>query len=140
MLLLLHIKLINKVGLECIGWIRLKSDLDDVWCWSEDELESLWVQEKQIRASLPERNRSVLYGRLSIVYLRYVVVSRQLDICYQNMVHIQKRRDIYCLIKAVCGRIIELKVHSIQPLLSLIIVMFMLCKLMIGDVIKLIIQ
>ena len=111
-----------------------------MWCWSEDELESLWVQEKQIRASLPERNRSVLYGRLSIVYLRYVVVSRQLDICYQNMVHIQKRRDIYCLIKAVCGRIIELKVHSIQPLLSLIIVMFMLCKLMIGDVIKLIIQ
>ena len=88
----------------------LRSDFDDTWCWCEDELESLFSQEKVIRASLPERNRSVLFGRISVVYLRYVVVARQLDLCYRHMLHVQKRRDIAALITAVCGRIIELKV------------------------------
>lgn len=72
-------------------------------------METLWEQEKQIAASLPEKHRHVLFGRLSLVYLRYIVVSRQLDLCYHNMLHVQKRRDVTTVIRAVLGRVVELK-------------------------------
>ncbi len=86
-----------------------RSDLDELWRWAEDELESLWEQEKAIVASLPEKHRHVLYSRLSLVYLRYIVVARKLDFCYRNMLHVQKRRDISTIIRAVLGRVVELK-------------------------------
>lgn len=69
----------------------------------------LWEQEKSIVASLPEKNRSVLFSRVSLVYLRYIVVARQLDVCYRNMLHVQKRKDISTVIRAVLGRVVELK-------------------------------
>ena len=97
-------------SLEALTATRARSDSDDVWRWAEDELESLWSQEKLIRASLPERNRSALFSRVSLVYLRYIVVGRRLHACYQNIVHVQKRKDISRVLRAVCGRIVELKV------------------------------
>lgn len=86
-----------------------RNDFDELWRWAEDELESLWEQEKSIVASLPEKHRNVLFSRLSLVYLRYIVVARQLDVCYRNMLHVQKRRDISTIIRAVLGRVVELK-------------------------------
>lgn len=86
-----------------------RNDFDELWRWAEDELESLWEQEKSIVASLPEKHRHVLFSRLSLVYLRYIVVARQLDLCYRNMLHVQKRRDISIVIRAVLGRVVELK-------------------------------
>lgn len=86
-----------------------RSDFDQLWRWAEDELESLWEQEKAIVASLPEKQRHVLFARVSLVYLRYIVVARQLDACYRNMLHVQKRRDISTVIRAVLGRVVELK-------------------------------
>ncbi len=83
--------------------------MNELWRWAEDELESLWDQEKAIVASLPEKHRHVLFSRLSLVYLRYIVVARQLDVCYRNMLHVQKRRDISAIIRAVLGRVVELK-------------------------------
>lgn len=80
-----------------------------MWRWAEDELESLWDQEKAIVASLPEKHRHVLFSRLSLLYLRYIVVARKLDVCYRNMLHVQKRRDISAIIRAVLGRVVELK-------------------------------
>lgn len=89
--------------------INDRSDFNELWRWAEDELESLWEQEKAIVASLPEKHRHVLFSRLSIVYLRYIVVARQLDACYRNMLHVQKRRDISTIIRAILGRVVELK-------------------------------
>ncbi|KAI9564892.1 hypothetical protein GHT06_008633 [Daphnia sinensis] len=84
-------------------------DLNELWRWAEDELESLWDQEKAIVTSLPEKHRHVLFSRLSLVYLRYIVVARQLDVCYSSMLHVQKRRDISAIMRAVLGRVVELK-------------------------------
>ena len=89
--------------------INDRTDLNELWRWAEDELESLWDQEKAIVASLPEKHRHVLFSRLSLVYLRYIVVARQLDVCYRSMLHVQKRRDISAIIRAVLGRVVELK-------------------------------
>lgn len=38
------------------------------------------------------------------------MVAQQLDLCYRNMLHVQKRRDIVMVIQAVLGRVVELKV------------------------------
>lgn len=89
---------------------QIRSDLDEVWRWAEDQLEDLWNQEKAIVASLPEKHRHVLFSRVAVLYLRYIVVARHLDVCFRNMLHVQKRRDIGAVIQAVLGRVVELKV------------------------------
>lgn len=99
---------VKSVSLSSI-WINDRSDFDELWRWAEDELELLWEQEKSIVASLPEKHRHVLFSRVSLVYLRYIVVARQLDACYRNMLHVQKRKDISTVIRAVLGRVVELK-------------------------------
>ena len=70
----------------------------------------LWEQEKAISTSPPEKNRCVLFSKLALIYLRYIVVARQLDLCYRSLLHVQKRKDISLLIRAILGRIVELKV------------------------------
>ena len=87
-----------------------RTDFDELWLWAEDELELLWEQEKAISTSPPEKNRCVLFSKLALIYLRYVVVARQLDLCYRSLLHVQKRKDISLLIRAILGRIVELKV------------------------------
>ena len=86
---------------------------DELWRWAEDELESILAQERTIAATLPEKNRNLLYGRVCKIYLRYIVVARRLEECYQQMVYVQKRKDVATLLKAVRGRIVELKVVAI---------------------------
>lgn len=75
-------------------------------------MELLWEHEKSIAASPPEKNRCVFFFRLSVIYLRYIVVARQLDLCHRSLLHVQKRKDISLVIRAILGRIVELKVQT----------------------------
>ena len=74
--------------------------------------------EKALAATLPEKNRNVLYNRVCKIYLRYIAVARRLEECYRQMVYVQKRKDIATLMKALLGRIVELKVFDSETIAS----------------------
>ncbi|XP_023330690.1 IQ and AAA domain-containing protein 1 isoform X2 [Eurytemora carolleeae] len=62
---------------------------------------------------LPEMDinscRETAYKTVSKVYIRYVGVLRNLDACYDQMLHPQKRILVRKVLEATIGRIIELK-------------------------------
>ena len=48
-----------------------------------------------------------------MIYIRYIVIYQNLDLCYDQMVHPQKRLLLRTLLDSTIGRIIELKVDNI---------------------------
>lgn len=49
------------------------------------------------------------YKHFAILYIRYILVFRKLEECYDQMLHPQKRRDIRVVLDATIARITQLK-------------------------------
>ncbi len=56
------------------------------------------------------QDREVAFQSVSRIYLQYVQLLRNLETCYDQIVHPQKRILLRQLLEANIGRILELKV------------------------------
>ena len=54
--------------------------------------------------------RVAAFRNIAKIYIRYIVIYQNLDFCYDQMVHPQKRLLLRTLLDSTIGRIIELKV------------------------------
>jgi hypothetical protein len=63
----------------------------------------------------PEKDKVVAFYKVATTYIRYTLVFRKLEECYDQMVHPQKRRLIRHMLDGTIGRILEMK----QELFSL---------------------
>ena len=66
--------------------------------------------EDQHQQGRPEKDRNVAFRNIAKIYIRYIVIYQSLDVCYDQMVHPQKRILLRSLLDSTIGRIIELKV------------------------------
>ena len=58
-----------------------------------------------------EFSRVAAFKNIAKIYIRYIVIYQNLDFCYDQMVHPQKRLLLRTLLDSTIGRIIELKVE-----------------------------
>lgn len=49
-----------------------------------------------------------------MLFVRYIQIFRQLEKCYDQMVHPQKRRFIRSVLDSVMGRVLELKNEMVE--------------------------
>ena len=57
--------------------------------------------------------RNTAFKTIAKIYIRYIVIYQNLDLCYDQMVHPQKRLLLRTLLDSTIGRIIELKVNYV---------------------------
>eukprot|EP00297_Palpitomonas_bilix_P017871 CAMPEP_0113878750 /NCGR_PEP_ID=MMETSP0780_2-20120614/6859_1 /TAXON_ID=652834 /ORGANISM="Palpitomonas bilix" /LENGTH=161 /DNA_ID=CAMNT_0000865261 /DNA_START=105 /DNA_END=587 /DNA_ORIENTATION=- /assembly_acc=CAM_ASM_000599 len=56
-----------------------------------------------------EQTEEEAFQHHAFLYIKYVQVYKNLEECYDNVVHPQKRRDILVVLEAVMGRMLEIK-------------------------------
>ncbi|XP_062308782.1 dynein regulatory complex protein 11 isoform X3 [Osmerus eperlanus] len=90
------------------------STYNTFWDHAQVELNDLLLHEVPAQPPRPERDRVVFFQRLATLYVRYVQIFRQLEECYDQMVHPQKRRVIREVLDGVMGRVLELKNEMVE--------------------------
>ncbi|XP_046905640.1 dynein regulatory complex protein 11 isoform X2 [Hypomesus transpacificus] len=90
------------------------STYNTFWGHAQVELNDLLLHEVPAQPPRPERDRVVFFQRLATLYVRYVQIFRQLEECYDQMVHPQKRRVIREVLDGVMGRVLELKNEMVE--------------------------
>lgn len=57
----------------------------------------------------PEKDKIAAFQTVAVLYVRYIQIFRQLEECYDQIVHPQKLRVIRHVLDGVMGRILEMK-------------------------------
>ena len=89
-----------------LSWYRTYNEL---WIRTQKDLHRVLQDEQSILSSKPEKDREAAFKTVSKLYLQYVEVFRNLETCYDQIVHPQKRILLRQLLDASIGRILELK-------------------------------
>ncbi|KAM8873977.1 dynein regulatory complex protein 11 isoform 2-T2 [Spinachia spinachia] len=87
---------------------------NQLWAEAQLELSRLLSEELPDEPRHPEKDRVVFFQRLSMLYVRYIQVFRQLEEVYDQVVHPQKRRVIRGILEGVMGRVLELKNEMVE--------------------------
>lgn len=85
------------------------SAYNEIWHSTNVELNNLLEVELPKEKPKPEKDKLVAFQKFAIMYIRYVLIFKKLEECYDQIVHPQKRRMIKHVLDGVIGRILELK-------------------------------
>uniref|UniRef100_T1J0G2 AAA+ ATPase domain-containing protein n=1 Tax=Strigamia maritima TaxID=126957 RepID=T1J0G2_STRMM len=81
-----------------------------IWMEAQDAISD--ILQNEIPAIIVEdvlpTNKSVIYQNLCAAYVKYIQIVAKLNICYDQIVHPQKRRLVRVALDASMGRLIEL--------------------------------
>ena len=116
---------------------------NQLWIKTQSDVTSLLHEENQICNAKPEKvtfstsidglthvlylrvsfcqDREAAFAAVSRLYVQHVRILRNLEDCYDQIVHPQKRILLRQLLDCTIGRILELKVRSIQMASNFII-------------------
>ena len=80
-----------------------------LWVDTQTSIKDVINIEDQHQQGRPEKERNTAFKVIAKIYIRYIVIYQNLDLCYDQMVHPQKRLLLRSLLDSTIGRIIELK-------------------------------
>uniref|UniRef100_A0A3Q0RT95 IQ motif containing with AAA domain 1 like n=1 Tax=Amphilophus citrinellus TaxID=61819 RepID=A0A3Q0RT95_AMPCI len=90
------------------------SNMKILWAAAQSELSRLLAEELPDKPPRPEKDRVVFFQHLAMLFVRYIQIFRQLEKCYDQVVHPQKRRFIRSVLDSVMGRVLELKHEMVE--------------------------
>ena len=79
------------------------------WLRAQEETNFLLESEFPKQQPKPEKDRMRMLKHFSTMYIKYVLVFRRLEDCYDQVFHPQKRRLLRTTLEGTIGRILELK-------------------------------
>ena len=85
------------------------------WLRAQEDTNALLESEFPQQQPKPEKDRIRMLKHFSAMYIKYVLVYRRLENCYDQVFHPQKRRLLRTTLEATIGRILELK-HEMMGL------------------------
>ena len=91
-------------------YISILRTYNKLWVETQASIKDVINIEDQHQQGRPEKDRNVAFRNIAKIYIRYIVIYQSLDVCYDQMVHPQKRILLRSLLDSTIGRIIELKV------------------------------
>ncbi|XP_029355304.1 dynein regulatory complex protein 11 [Echeneis naucrates] len=87
---------------------------NELWAEAQVELSRLLIEDLPAEPPRPEKDRVVFFQRLTMLYVRYIQIFRQLERVYDQLVHPQKRQVIRVILDGVIGRVLELKNEMVE--------------------------
>ncbi|KAF5402773.1 IQ motif containing with AAA domain 1 like [Paragonimus heterotremus] len=89
-----------------------------IWRDTQNALCDLITQEPNPETQKPVKDRVAAFQFLASFYIKYLQVFRNIERCYDQFVHPQKRRLLKQLLELVMGRFLEIKHEMMQLELS----------------------
>ncbi|XP_072760496.1 dynein regulatory complex protein 11 isoform X2 [Anoplolepis gracilipes] len=85
----------------------------ELWLITRSDLEKLLELERKLQQETPLKNKAALNFMLSM-YLKYRNIVRRLIMCYDQMLHTQKRELIKQILDCAIGRMLEYKKEIVK--------------------------
>ncbi|KAA0190040.1 IQ and AAA domain-containing protein 1, partial [Fasciolopsis buskii] len=89
-----------------------------LWSETQETLNDIVAREPNPETQKPEKNRAAAFQTLATFYIKYLQVFRNIERCYDQFVHPQKRILLKQLLEAVMGRFLEIKHEMVKLELS----------------------
>ncbi|CAH8522754.1 unnamed protein product [Heterobilharzia americana] len=89
-----------------------------IWRDTQEKLTDILAHEPDPETQKPEKDRAVAFQTLATFYIKYIQIFRNLERCYDQVVHPQKRRLLRILLDSVIGRFLEIKREMVKLELS----------------------
>lgn len=91
-----------------------QSYYQELWKNNQKLLEKNLEFERKVKKKEPFPDRNVAKWLIGHLFLNYVTITNQLDKCYDQMIHPQKREVIGRLLDMSLGRLLELKAEIVR--------------------------
>ncbi|CAH8546120.1 unnamed protein product [Heterobilharzia americana] len=69
-----------------------------IWRDTQEKLTDILAHEPDAETQKPEKDRAVAFQTLATFYIKYIQIFRNLERCYDQVVHPQKRRLLRILL------------------------------------------
>ncbi|CAL8093243.1 unnamed protein product [Calicophoron daubneyi] len=89
-----------------------------LWKDTQESLNEILSKEPDPETQKPEKDRTAAFQTLATFYIKYIQVFRNIERCYDQFVHPQKRRLLKKVLDAVMGRFLEIKQEMVKLELS----------------------
>ncbi|KAK4471393.1 hypothetical protein MN116_004825 [Schistosoma mekongi] len=89
-----------------------------LWKDTQEKLTDILAHEPNPDTQKPEKDRAVAFQSLATFYIKYIQIFRNLERCYDQIFHPQKRRLLRTLLDSVIGRFLEVKKEMVKLELS----------------------
>ncbi|XP_045585000.1 IQ and AAA domain-containing protein 1-like isoform X2 [Procambarus clarkii] len=86
-----------------------------LWGKTQDALSAILEKDQELQGTFHHEQRAEVATKMRRVYVQYLSAARQIDACYDLLLHPQKRLLLRRLLDATIGRIVELK-HELVAL------------------------
>ncbi|XP_008933507.1 PREDICTED: IQ and AAA domain-containing protein 1-like, partial [Merops nubicus] len=86
---------------------------NEMWADAQKDLD-IQLQREREEFLQPEMDRVKAFRKLATSYIRYIQISRQLEVAHDQLLHQQKRAAIRQVLDAVIGRILEIKKEMVN--------------------------
>ncbi|XP_053974320.1 dynein regulatory complex protein 11 isoform X1 [Hylaeus volcanicus] len=91
---------------------------DELWKNAQTILEELVQTDTSLQNARPQKDRIQARNIISELYVKYIIVSNKLELCYDQVIQPQKRVLLRKLLDSCVGRILELKHELVEIDLS----------------------
>ncbi|CAH8502324.1 unnamed protein product [Schistosoma turkestanicum] len=89
-----------------------------VWRDTQEKLSDILACEPDPETQAPVKDRGKAFQLLATFYIKYIQIFRNLERCYDQILHPQKRRLLRTLLDSVIGRFLEIKQEMVKLELS----------------------
>ncbi|XP_076620749.1 dynein regulatory complex protein 11 [Colletes latitarsis] len=91
---------------------------DELWKNTQIVLDELIQMDMSLQNAEPQKDRVQARNIISELYVKYIIVSNKMELCYDQVIQPQKRILIRQLLDSCLGRILELKHELVEIDLS----------------------
>ncbi|XP_031839802.2 dynein regulatory complex protein 11 isoform X1 [Nomia melanderi] len=91
---------------------------DELWKITQIALDEVLQADMNLQNAKPQRDRKKARNIHTELYVRYIIISNKLELCYDQVIQPQKRILIRRLLDSCLGRILELKHELVEIDLS----------------------
>uniref|UniRef100_A0A0L8GDT4 Uncharacterized protein n=1 Tax=Octopus bimaculoides TaxID=37653 RepID=A0A0L8GDT4_OCTBM len=80
-----------------------------LWVETQGNIKDMLTYEMPLEPPKPEKDRKIAFQQLATMYVKYIKIYKNLELCYDQIVQPQKRQLLRHVLDATIGRILELK-------------------------------
>ncbi|XP_015436348.1 PREDICTED: IQ and AAA domain-containing protein 1 [Dufourea novaeangliae] len=91
---------------------------DELWKNTQATLDELIQTDTNLQNAKPQKDRKKAHNLVSELYVKYIIITNNLESCYDQVIQPQKRILIKQLLDSCLGRILELKHELVEIDLS----------------------
>ncbi|XP_076238279.1 dynein regulatory complex protein 11 [Calliopsis andreniformis] len=91
---------------------------DEIWKSAQTALEELIQVDTTLQNAKPQKDRKKIRNSIFELYIKYIIISNKLELCYDQVIQPQKRVLIRKMLDACLGRVLELKHDLVEIDLS----------------------